>query len=193
MIIISGLALNAFIEASNSFNKDKVNIDSAQKLSTVLELIGNEVRQSGEQINDARFPVIEIEPNTDAGSMVGSSKITIRKSLSVALTLCGNVAPTPTTLIVTDDTRSENNCKVGTPSTTTLPTTISRPNVLRQARDKRCQVDDPNGNYNVANTDFCQGNSSEVVMAAMSDGLGNIRTFKYTGDTEVSATTYQIS
>ena len=143
MILISGLALNAFIEASNSFNRDKVSIDSSQKLSTVLEIIGNEVRQSGEQINDPSFPVIEIEPNTDVGSMAGSSKITIRKSLSVALTLCG--AATPTTLVVTDDTRSENNCKVGTLSTTNIPSAISRPNVLKQARDKRCQVDDPNG------------------------------------------------
>jgi type II secretory pathway pseudopilin PulG len=194
-IIVGGLALNAFIQASNSFNKDKKDIDSNQKLSAILELIGNDVRQAGEQINDASFPAVEIEPNTDAGSMVGSSKITIRRALSVALTLCDNnpLSGATSVLTVAEDALATSGCNVGTLSTTTIPTTVSRPNALRQARDKRCQLDDPNGNYTVANTDFCQGNAAESVMAIMSDGLGNFRTLRYTDDNEVSATKYQIS
>lgn len=188
-VIVGGLALNAFIEASNSFNKDKKNIDSNQKLSAVLELIGNDVRQAGEQINDARFPVIEIEPNTDAGSMPNSSKITIRRSLSIALNLCENITPASvnTALVVADDALTLPGCNVGTLSTTAP----ARPNALRQARDKRCQLDESN---NTLNIDYCQGsvNNDESVLAVMSDGLGNIRPFIYKNDNLASTNKYEI-
>jgi type II secretory pathway pseudopilin PulG len=191
-IVVGGLALNAFIQASNSFNQDKKNIDSNQKLSAILELIGNDVRQAGEQINDARFPVIEIEPDPNSTRTPPSSKITIRRSLSIALNLCDNSPLTGamSVLTVADDSLALAGCNVGTLSTTALPATVSRPNALRQARDKRCQLDELDS---TPNTDYCQGNAAESVMAVMSDGLGNIRTLRYTDDSQVSTTKYQIS
>ncbi|WP_310410154.1 type II secretion system protein [Chamaesiphon sp. OTE_8_metabat_110] len=189
MVIVSSLALNAFVNASTSFNKDKRNIESNQNLTAVLEIIGNDIRQSGEQINDPQFPVIKIEPAA-TGDMSGSSKITIRRALTSPLTLCEDIAPTfaATKITVTDDTKTSfANCLPGTPVTVGA---IVRPAPLKEARDKRCQLDDPNGDYSSpTTTDFCLTTKPtlpdpdlEQVLAAVSDQAGNMRTFKYVDD-----------
>jgi type II secretory pathway pseudopilin PulG len=203
MFVVGGLAINAFIEASRSFNTDKKNIDSSQNLSAVLELIGNDIKQSGEQMNDRLFPVVKIEkvPAGDPDNMAGSSKITIRRALAAPLTLCQviNSTFTGTEITVTDNSlTSESNCQLGTPSTTTLPsTTIVRPARLKEARDKRCQLDDINGDYSSpSTTDFCLATKAspdlEQVSAAISDENGNMRTFKYVDDGAISITSYKI-
>ena len=191
MVIVTSLAMNAFLQASTSFNKDKKNIESNQNLSAVLEIIGNDIRQSGEQINDPKFPVIKIEP-ADTGDMPGSSKITIRRALTSPLTLCetiiGSAAPsTAGKLIVADEAQPSTTCKVGT-----LATAISRTKSVKEVRDYRCKLDDLNADYSLSSTtDFCLSSKAspdkENVLAAMSDGNGNIRTFLYTDDTEETA------
>jgi prepilin-type N-terminal cleavage/methylation domain-containing protein len=207
MTIVGGLAMNAFIGASKDFSDDKKSIDSSQNLSAILELIGNDIKQSGEQINEARFPVIKIEviPTGDVTNKPGSSKITIRRALTSPLTLCetivGSAAPsTADKLTVADEANSNTNCKVGTPSTTSLPSaTVTRPKPLKEIRDYRCRLDDLNADYSLSSTtDFCQSSKAspdkENVLAAMSDGTGNIRTFRYTDDTEETVNTkYTIS
>lgn len=200
MLIVGGLAMNAFIQASQNFSDDKKTIDSSQNLSAVLEIIGNDVRQSGEQINEANFPVIKIEvvPVGDIANKPGSSKITIRRALTPSLTLCEDIAATnpiaSNTLIVADNVQTNSNCKVGTLSTTSLPAAsgnISRPTSLKEGRNYRCKLDNINADYTVANTDFCQLPKATVdqekVLAAMSDQQGNIRTFRYINDNEVTA------
>ncbi|WP_309737785.1 type II secretion system protein [Chamaesiphon sp. OTE_20_metabat_361] len=203
MVIVSSLALNAFVEASISFNKDKKNIESNQNLSAVLEIIGNDIRQAGEGINDPKFPVIKIEPAA-TGDMPGSSKITIRRALTSPLTLCetivGSAAPsTAGKLTVADAAKPDATCNVGTLVTTTVPASISRTSSVKEVRDYRCKLDDLNADYSLSSTtDFCQSPKAsldkENVLAAMSDGSGNIRTFRYTDDTEETANTkYTIS
>jgi prepilin-type N-terminal cleavage/methylation domain-containing protein len=195
LVSIIGLAMNAFISASSDFNKDKKTIDSSQSLSAVLELIGSDIRQAGEQINDAKFPVIKIEEDSSSTSIPKSSKITVRRALSTPLTLCETITDTSTTtkttLVVADNSLGTSNCNTGTVVTTTSP---PRPQVLRDARDYRCKLDDVNGNYAIPNTDFCSGSTQEKVVAAMSDGLGNTRIFEYQNDSEVTANNkYQIN
>jgi prepilin-type N-terminal cleavage/methylation domain-containing protein len=191
MLIVSSLAMNAFLQASTSFNKDKKNIESNQNLTAVLEIIGNDIRQSGEQINDPKFPVIKIEPAA-TGDMSGSSKITIRRALTSPLTLCEDIAPAfaATKITVTDDAKTSfKNCLPGT----LVPVgSIVRPAPLKEARDKRCQLDDPNGDYSSpTTTDFCLTTKAtpdlEQVLAAVSDENGRMRTFKYVDDGVVTA------
>jgi prepilin-type N-terminal cleavage/methylation domain-containing protein len=191
MLIVTSLAMNAFLQASTSFNKDKKNIESNQNLTAVLEIIGNDIRQSGEQINDPKFPVIKIEPAA-TGDMSGSSKITIRRALTSPLTLCEDIAPAfaATKITVTDDAQTSfKNCLPGTPVTVG---SIVRPAPLKEARDKRCQLDDPNGDYSSpTTTDFCLTTKAtpdlEQVLAAVSDENGRMRTFKYVDDGVVTA------
>jgi prepilin-type N-terminal cleavage/methylation domain-containing protein len=173
-LIIGGLAMQAFINASATFSKDKKSIESDQNLSAILQIIGDDIKQSGENINDNNFPTIEFTTNTDAGSLSGSSKITVRRALSDPLTLCeaitANPSPLPTSLTIADNTpatvTASANCDVGTatsqllvsrPSTsdifpvtatTIFPQISSKsqlfPSALRKARDYRCQLDEPN-------------------------------------------------
>ncbi len=169
--IITGLAFDAFINSSNSFRNDQRNIDNSQNLSAILEIVGNDIQQAGEQISEGSFPVIKIEPNTDAGSMAGSSKITIRRALTSPLTLCEPITtPPPTTitpstvgsLVVVDNslTTTNPNCNSGTLSTNTqnlagsTPAAISTPiirpkNTLMAVRKYRCKLDDLTTNYGV--------------------------------------------
>jgi prepilin-type N-terminal cleavage/methylation domain-containing protein len=214
--IITGLAFDAFINSSNSFRNDQRNIDNSQNLSAILELVGNDIQQAGEQITEGSFPVIKIEPNTDSGSMSGSSKITIRRALTSALTLCSDTlaATTVTSLVVVADTPTQTNanCKVGDLSTNVQKLTGSSPgalspsiirpkNTLMVARKYRCKLDDPTIDYNAYNTtpytpdtiDFCLTSKPtpdlEKVRAAMSDTSGNIWTFDYIDDSYTATTT----
>jgi type II secretory pathway pseudopilin PulG len=187
MILVGGFAMKAFVEASSSFGKDKRSIDSTQNLSAIMELIGNDIKQSGEQINDGRFPVVTIE-NAGAGFMPGSPKVTIRRALTTPLALCETInnASFNTQLIVTNDALTEPNCKTGTTVSATSP---FRPTGLREARNYRCKLDDVNGNYTSSTTDYCGGLPQESVLAFMSDNQGNVRSFRYIDDSESIANT----
>jgi prepilin-type N-terminal cleavage/methylation domain-containing protein len=135
-LIVGGLAMNAFINASKTFSQDKKSIDSNQNLSAVLEIIGNDIWQSGEQISDNNFPTIEFSTDPNSTATPKSSKITVRRALSDPLTLCQElnppvvpattpptftIVPIPTTaftLLVADNTPAtvgaSSNCDVGT-------------------------------------------------------------------------------
>ena len=142
MLIVGGLAMNAFIQASTTFNKDKKSIDSSQSMSVILEMIGTDIKQSGENINDRNFPTIEFntvdtEDTTIAVAMrpkLGSSKVIIRRALTEPLTLCESIAAnsdptTRTSIIVADNTpatvTASANCDVGTSSSKLV---AARPN-----------------------------------------------------------------
>ncbi len=138
MVIVGGLSMKSLLEASASLNKDKKSIDSSQNLSAVLEIIGNDIRQSGEKINDPFFPTIEFKISTEPGSMLGSSKVVIRRSVTDPLTLCRAInagttiasilSTTPLPIVVADSTPAtvtlSPNCDLGTQ---TSPLAAARP------------------------------------------------------------------
>jgi prepilin-type N-terminal cleavage/methylation domain-containing protein len=173
MLIISSLAMNTFIQSSVTFNQDKKSIDSSQNMSVVLEMVGSDIRQSGENISDSNFPTVEFKianATDDPTLKIGSSKIIIRRAVSDPLTLCepiaANTDPTMiTSLVVADNTAAtvtaSANCDVGTASsqlfaarpstqyqlTETVPSpalALILPKALRLARDYRCKLDNLN-------------------------------------------------
>jgi prepilin-type N-terminal cleavage/methylation domain-containing protein len=122
-LIIGGLAMQAFINASATFSKDKKTIESDQNLSAVLDIIGNDIKQSGENIgiSDSTFPTIEFGIDPASTATPPSSKLTIRRALSDSLTLCESIAANatlPTSLVVADNTpatvTASATCDVGT-------------------------------------------------------------------------------
>jgi prepilin-type N-terminal cleavage/methylation domain-containing protein len=125
MLIVGSLALNAFVNANAGVSKDKKSIESSQNMSVILEMIGTDIKQAGENISDNSFPTIEFTLATasDPTLTTGSSKIIIRRAVSNALTLCqsipANTNPSSTTtLTVADNSPSvtDPNCNVGTAS-----------------------------------------------------------------------------
>jgi prepilin-type N-terminal cleavage/methylation domain-containing protein len=127
MLIVGGLAMNALIQASSTFNKDKKSIDSNQSMSVVLEMIGNDIRQSGENINDGNFPTIEFKVAGAAETTLksGSSKIIVRRALLSPLTLCEVINANQSLTTLTSPSVSDNaaatvasssNCDVATSS-----------------------------------------------------------------------------
>jgi prepilin-type N-terminal cleavage/methylation domain-containing protein len=127
MLIIGGLAMNALIQASTSFNKDKRSIDSSQNMSTILEMIGNDIKQSGENINDAKFPTVEfkIADAAETTLKAGSSKVIIRRALITPLTLCEAITASQNLATLTEIKVADNlastvnssaNCDVATSS-----------------------------------------------------------------------------
>jgi prepilin-type N-terminal cleavage/methylation domain-containing protein len=206
MGLVSGLAMNAFLQASNSFNRDKKNIDTNQNLSAVLEIVGNDIRQAGEGINEGNFPSIEFDlvTATDiaAGLQSGSSKIVIRKAIAPQpLTLCqtipANVSPLPIQLIIADSVAGTDSSCIFTyappsPAPALLPVSAAIPVAWQtaiNARQYRCQLDRLNPNYLTTATDLCaatkptpSSSDREQLRAAVSDGNGRIRVFNYSDD-----------
>jgi prepilin-type N-terminal cleavage/methylation domain-containing protein len=181
--IITGLAFDAFINSSNSFRNDQRNIDNSQNLSAILELVGNDIQQAGEQVSDSNFPVVVFQPiTTDNVQIPGaptspptyymkdSSTITVRKLLTSTLTLCEKITPTTSTtsLVVTKNSEG-GNCASGlvvknnqllTGSTPgPLSTAVERPSTLMEVRKYRCKLDNSTIDYSsyisTNNTDFC--------------------------------------
>jgi prepilin-type N-terminal cleavage/methylation domain-containing protein len=199
MSVVGGLAMNAFVQSSTTFAQDKKNIDSNQNLSAILEIIGNDIRQSGEQISNSSFPTIEISQNTITGTTItDSSTIKIRRALTPALTLCQTIAAnaTPTTLTVADDNTNSTTPKTTTPNCAPLPlqtdtSTPILPKSLREARNYRCKLDDINALPSTT-TDSCLTTKAspdlEQLRAAIYDVSNNtLRMFNYTDDSVVTA------
>jgi prepilin-type N-terminal cleavage/methylation domain-containing protein len=212
MSVVGGMAMSAFVNTSVSFQKDKKNIDSNQNLSAILDIIGTDIRQAGEGINDGNFPTIEFgldSANTTASTAANtinpqaSSKITIRKSVQPQpLTLCqsisANVSPLPTQLTIADSAVGTNpNCiftytAPPSPAPAILPTSGSTPSAWLtaiNAREYRCQLDNLNSNYLTTATDLCASTKPtptssdlEQLRAAVSDGNGHVRFFNYSND-----------
>jgi hypothetical protein len=91
-LTVSGIALAALSNAEKGFTRDKGKIEGGQKLSSVLDIIGREIVQAGEQINDPRFPVIKVAPDGVRGS-----RIIVYRGLEEALSICSAAPSTPTT------------------------------------------------------------------------------------------------
>jgi prepilin-type N-terminal cleavage/methylation domain-containing protein len=187
MVIVGGLAMNSLVDASKSFSEDKRNIDSSQNLSAVLDLIGTDIKQSGELLrNDDNFPTIEIQQNN-----VNSSTLIVRRALTTPLTLCENILandPSRTRIIVADNAQG-NNCTPfpGTTPPNTPPTPTALPTMLSDSRNYRCKLGDINATY-PAGSNFCSialasnptnAAGLQTVRIAMSDREGHIRALRY--------------
>jgi prepilin-type N-terminal cleavage/methylation domain-containing protein len=82
-VTVSGLALAALTNAEQGFSKDKNIIEGNQKLASVIDILGRDITQAGEEINDPKFPVFTVTPDG-----VNGSRIIIYRGLESALSLC---------------------------------------------------------------------------------------------------------
>lgn len=186
--MVLGFTMKAVVEANGIFEKDKKDIKISQSNLALMQIIGDNIKAAGENIGEPLFPVIEIKPNIDAGAMVGSSKLVIRRGVVPALVTCNPIIVAYTSTIIQLNGRGPGSrCELAmsylNPITNNLPSPVTRSFKLTQARKYRCSQDNPSVDYSVLDTDFCEGNSDETALAFVVDKLGNYRTFNYIGDT----------
>ncbi len=84
--LIVALASQALVQTQNSFTRDQQRLASNQKTSSILEIIGREIRQAGELITDPGFPVIQVKPLTSTPG--GPVSLIIYRAFSNPLPIC---------------------------------------------------------------------------------------------------------
>jgi Tfp pilus assembly protein PilW len=148
--ITLGLAFAAFESASKSYSNDKVRVDTGQSLTAVLDLIGTDIKQAGEQIGNSSFPTVKI---------VSGNQITLRKALTDALPLCQPVlttnallttATTTANILISDGsipTATAAGCSTVTPPA--LPTSVSDWQTERNGGTGRVALVKTNGQTHV--------------------------------------------
>jgi prepilin-type N-terminal cleavage/methylation domain-containing protein len=85
--IISVVAIQIITQISKSFNEDQKTTINGQKMSSVLEIIGREIRQAGESVVETNFPTIQVRERGDKGA-----SIIVYRALSEPVTLCQGYA-----------------------------------------------------------------------------------------------------
>jgi prepilin-type N-terminal cleavage/methylation domain-containing protein len=109
--LIVALASQALISTQNSFTKDQKKVENGQKISSILEIVGREIRQAGELIVDADFPTIKVKQLAS-----GKASLIIYRAISEPVSLCraysaGVQVPSPGLLFAVDQV-TNNPCKV---------------------------------------------------------------------------------
>jgi prepilin-type N-terminal cleavage/methylation domain-containing protein len=68
--ITSTLAMQAILQIGKTFNEDQKTVANGQKMSSVLEIIGREIRQAGEYLPESDFPMIQVTPRGTKGASI---------------------------------------------------------------------------------------------------------------------------
>lgn len=123
--IVIGLSMSALVQTQNSFAKDQGRVAANQKLSTVLELIGREIRQAGELVVDPSFPTIQVKKLNGAAN--GPVSLIVYRSIGDPITMCRayTAGTTVAELVFASDPAPNTNCQVAKPATPTVANTFS--------------------------------------------------------------------
>jgi Tfp pilus assembly protein PilW len=122
--LIAALASQALLQTQNSFTKDQQRLSNNQKTSSILEIIGREIRQAGELITDAGFPVIQVKPLTSTPG--GPVSLIIYRAFNDPLPICQTYpAGTATTgLLFAANTTTNMPCRVLATDTVATSTSL---------------------------------------------------------------------
>jgi type II secretory pathway pseudopilin PulG len=85
-MVVIGLATQALVRTQSSFRTDQQEIENGQKMSSVLEIVGREIKQAGELIVESNFPIIQVK-SLNVGDKKGAS-IIIYRALSEPVSVC---------------------------------------------------------------------------------------------------------
>jgi prepilin-type N-terminal cleavage/methylation domain-containing protein len=88
--IVAGLAMQALVKTQSSFSEDQKKVENSQKMSSVLEVVGREIKQAGELIVESNFPIIQVK-SLNTGADKGAS-IIIYRALSEPISICQEYA-----------------------------------------------------------------------------------------------------
>jgi Tfp pilus assembly protein PilW len=167
-LIVGGLALQAITATQKDFAADQENIENGQKLSSVLDVIGRDVKQAGEEISEANFPVVQVISDGTKGS-----RLVLYRALVAPLPLCAAIpASTATTSVAVSSnvpaiTTVNLTCQSEAPPTTSSTMSDCDPFSLK-LRDW-CEKRRSNG-------------STASLPAVIHDQSGNLYSFSYNSE-----------
>jgi prepilin-type N-terminal cleavage/methylation domain-containing protein len=100
--IVSVISTQIIISISKSFNEDQQTGINNQKMTSVLEIIGREVRQAGESVLESSFPTVQVRKRGNRGA-----SIILYRALSEPVTVCqGSAAGTAVSNLIFATDRS---------------------------------------------------------------------------------------
>ncbi len=84
--VVVALASQLLLQTQDSFSRDQKRVSTNQKMSSVLEIIGREIRQAGELITDPDFPTIQVIPLSSASNSPVS--LIVYRAISTPISMC---------------------------------------------------------------------------------------------------------
>jgi prepilin-type N-terminal cleavage/methylation domain-containing protein len=175
--IISTLALQVVIQISKSFNEDQKNVANSQKMSSILEIVGREIRQAGELIPEPNFPMIRVTPRGTKGA-----SIIMYRAISDPVNICQNYANGAFTseFVFATDKSAASAPNVTNPFCTVETTDLAAPGDIFPLRQKDGWITPRS-----QSTRFIAGNS--VLFGVIYDnGSQSIQPFVYTGEEKIA-------
>jgi type II secretory pathway pseudopilin PulG len=158
------VAIQALNNTQKEFTNDTKNLELSQKTSSILDIIGRDIRQAGEQIEEPKFPVVKVFANP-VDSAKGSSLVLYR-AVSTPLSFC-NTTNVALGSSVSSWSMSSNDVSFNNTHATCRADAVVSPNtypvVLEDWKKKR-----------ISTSDF----------AAIYNNNGEVFPFKYTGESE---------
>jgi prepilin-type N-terminal cleavage/methylation domain-containing protein len=86
---IIALASQTLLKVQESSSTSQKKVDINQKMSSVLEIIGREIRQAGELITDADFPTVQVIPlNFEADPVKRPVSLIVYRAISNPISMC---------------------------------------------------------------------------------------------------------
>jgi type IV pilus assembly protein PilW len=149
-VAILAASLGAINQQRRSFLSDRDRINTNDNLRVAMNLIGSDIKQAGERLEQANdkleFPVVQV---IDGIPTNPPDRIIVqRKLMAEALTICSNVSPA-STFIEVADAKAGADCSSATPRAIT-----ALPNVSRW-QTERCEQDSLEGCQSPLNATNC--------------------------------------
>ncbi len=126
--IAAALITQALVRTQASFSKDQKTVENGQKMSSVLEIIGREIRQSGELIVEPSFPTIQVRANPVPAR---GSSIIMYRAISEPVAICEDYAAGTTIngFLFAVDKQASANLNADKPACTLDPGTAASPTI----------------------------------------------------------------
>jgi prepilin-type N-terminal cleavage/methylation domain-containing protein len=173
--VITVVALQLLSNTQKEFSQDTNNLDKSLKRTSIIDVIGSDIRQAGEQIEDPRFPVVKMAPNTANAS--GGDSLVLYRGLGNPLPFC-NTTTVPINTSVSEWFMSSTDATVINSSQECRANTVVAPQIypanLQEWSDNRA-----------AGKDF----------GVIHSNNGQVQPFKFTNQSETTpgSTIYKIS
>jgi hypothetical protein len=133
-VSVTIMALNILGNTQQGFSQDTKKIDQTQKNASILDIVGKDILETGEQIEDARFPAVKVKPQSYGSSLVLYRGVAKPLAICNSATLTGSVNKLPVTSTDATVTNLKGNCAL---PTTALETGTKYPRSMQDWYEKR--------------------------------------------------------